>query len=71
MAMGFGIMFVLLLVTAGIATFDVRQSERDGQELLAQERQAALADQWVGHTQLNNAVLPAAQAYVAKMQALA
>ncbi|MGB4059999.1 MAG: MCP four helix bundle domain-containing protein, partial [Burkholderiaceae bacterium] len=53
MAIGFGIMFVLLVVTAGLANVNLRQSERDAQQLLEQERQAALADQWVGHTQLN------------------
>jgi methyl-accepting chemotaxis protein len=62
MAMGFGVMFLLLVLTAGIATSNLRQSEQDAQLLLERERQAALADQWVGHTQLNvNRVLALAK----------
>jgi methyl-accepting chemotaxis protein len=62
MAIGFGVMFVLMLVTAALATFNLRQSEEASKRLLEQERQAALADEWVANTQLNvNRVLAVAK----------
>lgn len=53
MGVAFGVMLVLMLLMAAIATLNQIQGEKDGQTVLAMEREAYQADEWVSQTQLN------------------
>lgn len=53
MGVAFGVMLVLMLLMAAIATLNQIQGEKDGQTVLAMERDAYQADEWVSQTQLN------------------
>ncbi len=52
-ALGFGVVCLLLLAMTVIAVVDLKQNGVDTERLIDKERQAQLADEWVANTQLN------------------